>query len=215
MKKHRRGRRMFKWAAGAAFLVLIVALLPYASALIGFALPNLSNRAVTVSQVLSQRFEESARLETMQIEEEGVLKSSTSALFLGTVQDVTIEYLYKASMGIDLQKVAFQAEGNVLTLFLPDMEVLADSLTPVSIDRKDFWYPLTDAQRETLLQKELVACRTRHLDEQTASETSWEQTCRMLDATIAQWLDSTFGLVINYERAVTPTLNAPSANAEG
>ena len=194
------GKWLAKVLAIALIILLVIVLLPHAlrlSELVG-------DRAVTASQVLSQRFEESARLETMLVSETGVLTSSTNALFLGTVQQVTIQYLYEASLGIDLRRVTMKADRNTLTLILPDMEVLADSITPQQIDRRDFWYPLTDKQREAMLGKEREACRTRYLTDYAASEAAWDQTCRTLDETIARWLGDVSGLTIVYEHAETP-----------
>lgn len=198
------GKWLAKMLATVVTLLLVIVLLPHALRLAEQMRSNLSDRAVTASQVLAQRFEESARLETVQVSEEGVLTSSTQALFLGTVQQVTIQYLYEASLGIDLRLVAIKADGSTLTLILPDMEVLSDSLTPQRIDRRDFWYPLTDSQRETMLQNEREACRARYLAEYAASEEAWQQTCRTLDATIAQWLGDASGLTIVYSRAEAP-----------
>ena len=201
-------KRLNKWLAkvvgSAMATVLVIVMLPYGAKLAWQILPDLSDRAEVAAHTLSRRFEESARLETLQIEEEGVLTSSTSALFLGTVQRVTIRYRYEISLGIDLREVTVQADGNHLTLILPPMQVLADSLTPTSIDRNDFWYPLSDKQRKTLLENERLSCRARCLEEQSTSDSAWEQTCRMLDATIAQWLENTIGLRISYERAEAP-----------
>ena len=194
------GKWLARIAAGVISFVLIVVLLPHLSRLTGL-LPDLSGRAETAGQVLSQRFQESARLETTQIEEEGIISSSTSALFLGTVQQVTIRYLYTGSLGIDLRQVEIAVDGGTLTLTLPPVEVLSDSLTPISIDRKDFWYPLTDNQRNRMLESERLACRERHLREYAQSDAAWSQVCRMLDATIAQWLGDTTGLTIVYRRA--------------
>ena len=199
------GKWLAKVLASAAVILLVILLLPYATRLGERFLPDLSDRAVTASQVLSQRFEESARLETLHIEEEGVLNSSTSALFLGTVRQVAIQYRYEASMGIDLRTVGLLAESGRLTLLLPPMEVLTDSITVLSIDRDDFWYPLSDTPREALLAQERLACRARHLAERNASEDAWRQTCRMLDTTIAQWLGDVSGLTIRYEHAEATT----------
>lgn len=194
------GKWLAKVLASAATIVLVVVALPYGSELAARYLPDLGHRAEIAAETLTRRFEESARLETVKIEEEGVLTSSTNALFLGTVQQVTVNYRYEVSLGIDLREVSVRQEGRALTLVLPAMEVLADSLTPLSINRRDFWYPLTDKQRRTMLENERLSCRERCLSEQRASEAAWEQTCRMLDATIAQWLDDAAGVSIRYER---------------
>ena len=192
------GKWLAKVLATVVSLLLVIVLLPYAFQLSDRMLPDLSERAETASQVLAQRFEESARLETVQVSEEGVFTSSTRALFLGTVQQVTIRYLYEASLGIDLRRVTIEVDKDTLTLILPDMEVLADSLTPQQIDRRDFWYPLTDKQREAMLGKERDACRARYLADYAASEEAWHQTCRTMDETIAQWLGDASGLTIVY-----------------
>lgn len=201
-------KRLGKWLSKtlrrALILVIMIVLLPYAARLAEYLLPDLSGRAVAVSQILSQRFEESARLETLKIEEEGVISSSTSALFLGKVQQVDIRYLYEASFGVDLRKVTMEQEGNRLILTLPPVEVLADSLTPLSIERRDFWYPLKDRQRQALLDQQRIECRDRFLQEQAASEDAWRQTCRMFDETIAQWVDSLSGVRITYVQAQGP-----------
>lgn len=106
------------------------------------------------------------------------------------------------SLGIDLRQVTVRAQGHTLILVLPPIEVLADSLTPDTITRSDFWYPLTEKQRMKLIEDERLSCRERCLAEQIDSPDAWAQTCRMLDATIAQWLDDgSSGLTIIYEQA--------------
>lgn len=195
------GKWLTKVLAGAVSTVLVIVLLPYGAKLAWRYLPDLSGQTEVAAQTLSRRFEESARLETLRIEEEGVLTSSTDALFLGTVRQVTIHYRYEVSLGIDLRRVTVRAQGHTLTLVLPPMEVLADSLTPEAITRNDFWYPLTDKQRESMLEEERLSCRARCLEEQTASPDAWAQTCRMLDATVAQWLDGAAGLTIVYKQS--------------
>lgn len=194
------GKWLSKVIAGAVTTVLVILLLPWGAKYVWRYLPDISGHTEVIAQTLSRRLEDSARLETLRIEEEGVLTSSTSALFLGTVQEVTIRYRYEASLGIDLREVTVTAQGHALTLTLPPVEVISDSLTPLEVTRNDFWYPLTEKQRKTLLEEEQLACRARCLEEQKASPNAWAQTCRMLDATIAQWLDMA-DLHIVYERA--------------
>ena len=130
-------KRFLKWlgkVVGTALsLVLVIIMLPYATKWIGKLLPDGSRNAITVSAVLSRQMEASSRLETAKIEDEGVISSSVDALFIGQVQNVVIQYRYEASMGIDLKKVKMQILGNVLTLELPPVEVLADSLTPLNV----------------------------------------------------------------------------------
>ncbi|MGN1020868.1 MAG: DUF4230 domain-containing protein, partial [Aristaeellaceae bacterium] len=117
-----------------------------------------------------------------------VLESATDALFLGQVQKVTIRYTYTASLGIDLRKVQVQVDGSTITLLLPEMEVLSDSLKPVDISKDDFWYPLTEERLQTLLDQEQERCRAYYLEEHAQSEKAWDDTVAALESTVSQWI---------------------------
>ncbi len=177
-----------KVVGSALTLVIVIALLPYASRFMSAILPDLSGAATTLSATLSRHMQESARLETALVEEEGVMTSTTDALLLGEVQSVDVRYTYRASLGIDLRKVQLQVSGNTVTLLLPDVEVLSDSLTPEEIVRRDFWYPLTDERLQTLLQQEQERLRAYYLTESEASEQTWQKTVSALEQTLGQWI---------------------------
>ena len=192
-------RYLARVAATALTIVLIVVLLPYASRWASSILPDLGGAALNTSILFSHQMQESARLETATVEDEGVLNASTSAMFLGTVQNVTIQYVYRASLGIDLRKVEIKVEGSTVTLLLPEIEILSDSLTPVQTVKDDFWYPLTEERRQQLLQDELDKCRERCLTEYAASDEAWQNTVSALSDTVSAWV-STGGVTIRYER---------------
>ena len=180
--------------------VLVIVLLPYAAKMVEAVMPDLSGAAVNTSVMLSKKLADSARLETNVLDVEGVLNSQTNAMFIGTVQDVSIAYKYHASVGIDLSKVGMSVSGNTITFQLPEMEILADSLTPTAIVRDDFWYPLTDARRQQLLDNERAACAQKQLAELNASEDAWKNTVSALEATVAGWMTSVKGsLKFRYE----------------
>lgn len=168
--------------------VLVIVLLPHAARMADAVIPDLSGAAVNTSVMLSQKLSASARLETNALDVEGVLNSTTNAMFIGTVQDVSIAYRYHASVGVDLSKVGIRLEGRKIVFILPAMEVIADSLTPTTIVRDDFWYPLTDARRQQLLDSEVAACRKKYLEQLNGSEEAWANTIAALESTVAQWL---------------------------
>lgn len=182
-------KRFLKWlgkVVGTALsLVLVIIMLPYATKWIGKLLPDGSRNAITVSAVLSRQMEASSRLETAKIEDEGVISSSVDALFIGQVQNVMIQYRYEASMGIDLKKVKMQILGNVLTLELPPVEVLADSLTPLNVERNDFWFPLSEERRLKLLEDERLKCRAHYLEENQENRDAFDYSV----AAMTEWLD--------------------------
>ena len=192
-------RYLARVAGTALTIVLIVVLLPYASRWASSILPDLGGAALNTSILLSHQMQESARLETATVEDEGVLNASTSAMFLGTVQNVSIQYVYRASLGIDLRKAEIKVEDSVVTLLLPEIEILSDSLTPVQTVKDDFWYPLTEERRQKLLQDELDKCRERCLTEYAASDEAWQNTVSALSDTVSAWV-STGGVTIRYER---------------
>ena len=181
--------------------VLVIVLLPHAARLMNAVIPDLSGAAINTSVMLSRKLAESARLETNKLDVEGIVNSRTNAVFIGTVQDVSIAYTYHASVGVDLQKVGIRLDGSTVVFLLPEMEILSDSLTPTTIVRDDFWYPLTDERRQQLLDSEQAACREKHLAELNASDEAWENTISAFESTISQWLSAANSrLTFRYER---------------
>lgn len=197
-------KRFMKWLArtvgSALCIVLVIVLLPYASKLAERYLPSIDGAAINSTVTLKREMLDSARLETVQVNEEGIMNSSTSAMLLGEVQSVTIKYTYTASIGIDLTRVGISLNGNTLTFKLPQPEVLADNLHPDEIARDDFWYPLTDQRRQELLDAEQEKCRAYYLEEYMNSDDMWQKTIKAFETTVASWLgQNANGLVFQYE----------------
>ena len=138
-------KRIGKWLLGlitsALTLVLVIVLLPYAAKWVARIMPDESAAAIRASVVLSQKLEQSAKLETLHVTEEGALNYEVNAAFLGTVASINADYTYEGSFGIDLQQVTMTRDGSVLTLTLPAPELLLDSLTPADITRDSALYP--------------------------------------------------------------------------
>lgn len=200
-------RRFFRWlariAATALTLLLVIVLLPHASRLFSALLPDLSGAALNTSVLLSHQLESTARLETALVEDEGVLNASTNAIFIGQVQNVSIQYTYRASLGLDLSKVEMKLEDGIITLLLPEVEILSDSLTPTQIEKNDFWYPLTEERRQKLIEDELHRCRERCLADYAASEEAWDSTVSAMEKTVAAWMENAKGVTIRFEKAGT------------
>ena len=146
-------RFLIRMVSTAMILALTIAFLPCVTRWAGQLWPDPS-RTERVSEILRHELKESARLETMTVDDDGVLTATVQAALIGEVQRVTIEYTYHASIGVDLEQVRVTAEGGTVALKLPAMEILSDSLTPTHIDRQDFWYPLTEKRRDQLLSEE-------------------------------------------------------------
>lgn len=190
-------RRITRIVSLALVLALTIVFLPHLTRLAGRLWPDPA-RTERVSGLLSHELTESARLETLQVDDRGVLTATVQAALIGEVQRVTIDYDYHASIGIDLTKVRVSAEGGVLTLTLPPFEILSDSLTPTKIDRKDFWYPLTEKRRTQLLNQEKTARAEAALQEAQTSETLWNQAVETLRGLIDSWMGND-GMLITVE----------------
>ena len=199
-RPHRAGRWAAKVVGRALALVLAIVLLPYASRLAALLLADVNTRGSMVSEVLYRHMEETAL-----VDDEGRMTATVDALLVGTVQRVTIRYRYEASLGIDLSRVKVTAEGGTVTVALPPLEVLNDSLTPLQVDRQDFWYPLTEKRRSRLLQEELERCRAHYLAENSETETAWQHTLHVVDETFSAWIGAVAGDVrLRYVRLEDP-----------
>lgn len=197
-------RWLGKVIGSAVTLVLVIILFPYLSKVAAKVLPDESGAAIKASAILSSRMEESARLEVLRVEDEGVLNYDIQAAFVGSVANINVRYQYSGSFGVDLAKVEMLVSGNDLVIRLPEPEVLQDSLTPLETYRDDFWYPgFSDADYANLLEQERQTRRNTYLTGEKAD--MLRQSAQMaFEKTIASWLKDVKGnLVIHYEPLAT------------
>ena len=180
-------RFLVRIVSTALILSLMLVFLPHLTRLVGRLWPDPA-RTEKVSALLRHELNESARLETLTVDDQGVLTATVQAALLGEVQRVTIEYDYHASIGVDLTKIQIAADNGILTLILPPFEMLGDSLTPTNIDRQDFWYPLTEKRRSRLLEEERSARAEAVLEEAESSDEIWHKTAATLMELINTWL---------------------------
>ena len=187
-------RSFFRWIAkvigSAMTIVLVIVLLPHAARLIGQIIPDESGAAIKASAIIAARMEESARLETCRVEEEGVLNYDIRAAIIGTVANINVRYKYAGSFGLDLSKVQMQVADNELIFRLPEPEVIQDALTPMESYRDDFWYPgFSDDDYGKLLEDERLTRREAHLTGDKGQQLE-AVSQRMFESTIAAWIQS-------------------------
>ncbi len=163
-------KHFLKWLAKIAGTVISVALLiiffPYISRFAKDLMPDEAGSAIRARAVLETRLSDSARLETLLVEEDGLLEYDIKAAFIGSVAKITVSYTYKGSFGIDLQKVAVQMEDDhTLLCTLPLPELLQDDLITKEMFADDFWYPgFTKDDYNRLLTDEQHQCREKYLN---------------------------------------------------
>lgn len=183
-------------------MVLVVVLFPYASRWAAKLLPDESGAAIRASAVLATRLENSARLETLKVEEDGVLHYDIRAAFIGSVAEVNVSYKYEASFGIDLNEVTMQTTDSEITFTLPQPVLIQDVLTPSEVYQEDFWYKgFTLEDYEKLLESERIARREAYLIGDARAEL-WDATLAAFEKTIAAWLKDVNGnLKLTYLQA--------------
>lgn len=199
-------KAFFRWLAkvlgSALTVILVIVLFPHVSKIAARLLPDESGAAIKASAILSSKLENSARLETFKVEEDGVLNYDIQAALIGSVANINVSYDYAASFGIDLSKVIMVPSGNVITFTLPKAELIQDSLTPKEIYRDDYWFPgFSDEDYENLLQEERLARRDVYLNGEQ-QENLWNATVAAFEQTISAWLQSlNASLSFNYIQA--------------
>ena len=187
-------RFLLRIVSTALIISLVLVFLPHLTRLAGRLWPDPA-RTERVSELLSHELKDSARLETLTVDDQGVLTATVQAALIGEVQRVTIDYDYHASVGVDLTKVRLSPEDGVLTLFLPPFEILSDSLTPTQVDRQDFWYPLTEKRRAQLIEEEKTGRAAAILAEAESSDDVWNRTVNTLSELIRSWMGADTWLV--------------------
>ena len=187
-------RFLLRIVSTALIISLVLVFLPRLTRLVGRLWPDPA-RTERVSELLSHELKDSARLETLTVDDQGVLTATVQAALIGEVQRVTMDYDYHASVGVDLTKVRLSAEDGILTLYLPPFEILSDSLTPTHVDRQDFWYPLTEKRRAQLIEEEKASRADAILAEVGSSDDVWNRTVGTLSGLIRSWLGADTWLV--------------------
>lgn len=190
---------IFRWFAriigSVITLLAVIILFPHVSKWATRYFPDEGGAAIKATAILATKLENSARLETLRVEEDGVLTYDIRAAFIGTVSSVHATYKYEASFGIDLTKVTMQVTGNEIHFTLPQPELLRDSLTPAEVYHDDFWYKgFTFEDYEKLFESERAARRYAYLSGDGKAEL-WEATVSAFESTIKPWLANLHGTV--------------------
>lgn len=205
-------KHFLRWLARIAGSVITIALLiilfPYISRLAQMIMPDESGSAIKTSAVIATRLENTSRLETLKVSEDGVLDYEIRAAFLGSVANLTVSYTYDASFGIDLSKVEMRVSNSEITFVLPEPELLQDSLSPKEVYSAEFWYPgFSKEDYQDVLEEERVARRAEYLsgDKRT---TLMDMTQVAFERTITAWMkELNSSLMIHYEWSQTSTEN--------
>lgn len=185
-------KRFLRWAAkilgSSLAAVLVIVLFPYVSRFVAQIMPDESGAAIKASAILSSKLENSARLETLRVTEEGVINYDIKAAFVGTVASINVSYSYNGSFGVDLSKVQMKVNAGTITFYLPEPELIQDDLVPNELYKDDFWYPgFSETDYISLLEREKEERRNVYLGGEK-KELLWQHTVDAFDKTLSSWL---------------------------
>lgn len=182
-------RWLAKLVGTALVIILVIVFFPHISRIASDLLPDSSSFGVRSAAILSQKLEQANRLETLQVEETGILDHDFLQIWEGNyMANVTVHYQYNASIGIDLSKVQMETSGNEITFTLPACELLADSLIPLETVEDTFWAPhFGEDDFQALLNSERDSRRAFYLSEEKAQE-RWDAAVKAFEQTVEGWL---------------------------
>lgn len=181
------GRFCLRIFSIAVIVSLVIVLLPSISSLVSRLLPK--GDPTVCSVLLKREMAKVGKLATVEYTDTGVLSASTSALFLGDVQKVTAPYTYQIALGIDLDQANLSVANGKVTVSVPELSMLYDKLTVTDDPAvEDFWYPLTEAQYQRMLDTEEENRRNAYLQDAEMMENAWAATVEKLEALLSRWL---------------------------
>ena len=183
-------KRLLKWALRVLSLALILAaaaaLFPYVRGWLGGLLPQAKYERTAA--LLSHEMEKAGELTAVRHTDTGVMTARTNALLIGTVQQVSVSYAYEIGLGFSLADVRLRAEEGSLIAALPEIRMLYDRFEVTDAPQvQDFWYRLTEARYQQMINDQAAACRAEYLENPAFREEAWSAACEALEKLFSQW----------------------------
>lgn len=187
------GKRIGGWFvrifSSAAIMAVMIALLPYATNLLGLLFPMPD--PIYASTLLKREMAKVGKLTCMEYKDTGIAAATTSALLIGDVQKVSVPYEYTIALGIDLEQVKITAEKDHIALTLPPVGMLYDSFNVTGDAQiEDFWLPLSQSRYQKILDDRAAACRQEILSDETLMQKASQATLEKVTGLYEQLLES-------------------------
>lgn len=196
----RLGKRLLRVLTLALALTIAAVLLPYARDWLGAYLPQ--GKYERASRLLSHEMQRAGELTAVRHVEQGVMKTETNALFIGSVQSVSVPYTYEIGLGFSLDEVRLTPTERSISVAVPEIRMLYDSFQPSGeAEVHDFWYRLTEKQYQKMLDDQAAACREKYLGDADAQAQAWDAACEALRTLLSQMAGEKLPLA--FERAGT------------
>lgn len=180
------GKFLLRVLTLALVTLLVVTLLPYAREWLGALLPQ--GKYQRASQLITHQMEKAGELTAVRHTDTGVMTAHTDALLIGTVQRVSVPYTYEIGLGFSLRDVRLTATESGIQAALPAVRMLFDSFQVTGEPQiEDFWYRLSEAQYQKMLDEQAAACRSAYLENNALLEEAWAAACEALTGLFQQW----------------------------
>ena len=179
-------KRLLRTLSLALALTLAAVFYPYIQGWLGDLLPQ--GKYERISTLLTHELQEAGELTVLRYEDTGVMHTQTNALFLGSVQEVTVPYAYEIGLGFPLNEVVIQPGETAIQVIVPPIRMLYDSFQVTgSPEVKDFWYHLTESRYQKMLDDQAAACREAYAHPEAYHQEAWGAACKTLESLFAQW----------------------------
>ena len=189
-KRRRRAPRLLRRLAAVTMLALALILAdilsPYVKNWVYRLLPHVDYHSAAMQ--LTHEMEKAGELIAVRHTDTGVMTGSINAKFLGTVSQVTAPYLYEIGMGVKLEDVKLTPDDTLLTVTVPQAQVLYDHFQVTGdVQNNDFWGLATQQRYQQMLDEQQAACRQGYLDDPQFMQQAWETACEQLETLFHQW----------------------------
>ena len=186
-------KRFVRILSLALSLTLAAVFYPYIQSWLGNLLPQ--GKYERISILLTHELREAGELTVLRYEDTGIMHTKTNALFLGSVQEVTVPYAYEIGLGFPLSEVIVQAEESAIQVVIPPIRMLYDSFQVTGTPEvRDFWYQLTETRYQKMLDDQAAACRDGYLREESYQAEAWNAACKTLESLFTQWTQENLSL---------------------
>ena len=183
------GKWLLRIVSSAAIMALMVALLPYATNLLGLLFPNPD--PIYATTLLKREMAKVGKLTCMEYKDTGIAAATTEALFLGDVQKVSVPYEYVIALGVDLEQVKISATEDSVVLTIPPTQMLYDSFNVTGEAQiEDFWLPLSQSRYQKILDDRAAACQKDILTNEDLMEEARKATHEKVAALYRQLLEN-------------------------
>lgn len=118
----------------------------------------------------------------------GIAYAKKDAFLLGTVAEVNIPYQYEIHFGFPLSEVKLTATENGISVQIPPIRMLSDTLTVTGdVTKNDFWRLMDENSYQQIINNQAEACRNHYLNSSEYRLETQSAACKALSESLREW----------------------------